>query len=254
MQRSDREVGREDGLDRWGECVDRSCVGRRWGECVDGQPVPENSPWVCVWLGDRSGWTDDRLAELDRVRWSGSVWIWALTHRGSAAFGAVIVWLSSAWPAWGRSMSVAGSELWFFLSLVYWIGALDGWIRALVLSLTRWLGRRVCSGSRFLCVVLSLALSAFFLSLSLCCSFSRSLCVLSLRLCVLRDPEMIWSENESVKSFPGQRRKFRSTGSEFLENFIFRCCQTCGFGGKWFPEIIFTQNKRTLNERGVSCC
>ena len=141
MQRSDREVGREDGLDRWGECVDRTCVGRRWGECVDGQPVPENSPWVCVWLGDRSGWTDDRLAELDRVRWSGSVWIWALTHRGSAAFGAVIVWLSSAWPAWGRSMSVAGSELSFFLSLVGWVGG----------------------------CVLSLALSAFFLSDSVFC-------------------------------------------------------------------------------------
>ena len=81
-------------------------------------------------------------------------------------------------------MLVAGSELSFFLSLVCWIGALGGWIRALVLSLTRWLGRRVCSGSCSLCVVLSLALSAFFLSLSLCCSFSRS-------LCVLRDPEMI---------------------------------------------------------------
>ena len=183
MQRSDREVGREDGLDRWGECVDRTCVGRRWGECVDDQPVPKNSPWVCVWLGDRSGWTGDRLAELDRVRWSGSVWVWALTHRGSAAFGVVIVWLSSAW---GRSMSVVGSELWFFLSLVCWIGALGGWIGALVLSLTRWLGRRVRSGSRSLCVVLSLSLSlcVFFLSLSLCCSFSRFLCVLSLALSV----------------------------------------------------------------------
>ena len=165
MQRLDRE----DGLDRWGECVDR-----RWGECVDSQPVPENSPWVCVWLGDRSGWTGDRLAELARVRWSGSMWVWALTHRGSAAFGAVIVWLSSAWPAWGRSMSMAGSELSFFLSLVCWIGALGGWIGALVLSLTRWLGRRVHSGSCSLYVVLSLALSAFFLSLSLCFAWPRN--------------------------------------------------------------------------------
>ena len=73
-------------------------------------------------------------------------------------------------------MSVAGSELWFFLSLVCWIGAL-------VLSFTHWLGQRVRSGSRSLCVVLSLALSAFFLSLSLYCSFSRSLyVVLSLAL------------------------------------------------------------------------
>ena len=209
------------------ECVDRTCVGRRWGECVDGQSVPENSLWVYVWLGDRSGWTGDRLAELDRVRWSGSVWVWALTHHGSAEFGAVIIWLSSAWPTWGRSVSVVGSELSFFLSLVGWIGAL---VLSLALSV--------------FCVFSGWALSVlFFLSLSLCCSlrsFSHS-------LCVLRDSEMIWSENESVKSFPGQRRKFRSTGSDFPENFIFRCCQTRGLGGKWFPEIIFSQNKRTLS-------
>ena len=59
-----------------------------------------------------------------------------------------------------------------------------GWIGALVLSFTHWLGQRVRSGSRSLCVVLSLALyMLFFLSLSLR-SFSHS-------LCVLRDPEMI---------------------------------------------------------------
>ena len=59
-------------------------------------------------------------------------------------------------------------------------------------------------------------------------------------------PEMIWRENEGAKSFPGQRWKYWSIGSHFLENIIFRDSQTCGFGGKWFPEIIFTQNKRTL--------
>ena len=57
---------------------------------------------------------------------------------------------------------------------------------------------------------------------------------------------MIWTENKSVKLFPGQKSKYWSTGNEFPENFIFRCSQTCGFVGKWFPEIIFTQNKRTL--------
>ena len=60
-------------------------------------------------------------------------------------------------------------------------------------------------------------------------------------------PKMNWSENESVNSFPGQRRKFWSTGIQFPENCIFRCNQTCGKGWKWFPEIIFTQNKRTLS-------
>ena len=61
-------------------------------------------------------------------------------------------------------------------------------------------------------------------------------------------PEMIWSENEGVKSFTGQRSKCWSTGNDFLENFIFRYCQTCRFGGKWFLEIIFPQNKCTLSK------
>ena len=155
MQRSDRE----DGLDRWGEwiggewvCGSNVCGSEvRW--VCGGQPVPENSPWVCVWLDNQSGWTGDRLAELDRVRWSGSVWVWALTHHGSAAFGSVIVWLSSAWPAWGRSVSMVGSEVW----------------SAFFLSLARWLDRRLLS------FFLSLSVSfAFFLSLSLSFAWPRN--------------------------------------------------------------------------------
>ena len=80
-------------------------------------------------------------------------------------------------------------------------------------------------------------------------SLRSGLSLLSLSLSL--SPEMIWSENESVKSFSGQRSKYWSTENEFSENFIFRCNQTCGFGGKWFPEIIFTQNKRTLRDRFI---
>ena len=61
-------------------------------------------------------------------------------------------------------------------------------------------------------------------------------------------PEMLWSENEGRKLFPGQRWKYWSTGSHFPENIIFHDSQTCGKWWKWFPEIIFTQNKRTLSE------
>ena len=84
--------------------------------------------------------------------------------------------------------------------------------------------------------------------LSLSLWFGLSLLSLSLFLSLSLSlfPEMNWSENEGGKSFPGQRWKFRSTGSYFPENEIYRRCQTPGFGGKWFPEIIFTQNKRTL--------
>ena len=85
----------------------------------------------------------------------------------------------------------------------------------------------------------SIAGSLFFLSLSSIWALS------SLSLSLSLSPEMIWTENKSVKLFPGQRSKYWSTGNEFPKNFIFRCSQTCGFVGKWFPEIIFTQNKRT---------
>ena len=58
-------------------------------------------------------------------------------------------------------------------------------------------------------------------------------------------PEMLWSENEGRKLFPGQRWKYWSIGSHFPENIIFRDSQTCGKRWKWFPKINFTQNKRT---------
>ena len=84
--------------------------------------------------------------------------------------------------------------------------------------------------------------SLFFLSLSPIWALS----FLSLSLSLSLFPEMIWTENKSVKLIPGQRSKSWSTGNEFPENKIFRCSQTCRLGWKWFPEIIFTQNKRSL--------
>ena len=59
-------------------------------------------------------------------------------------------------------------------------------------------------------------------------------------------PEVIWSENEGRKSFPGQRWKYWSIGSHFPENDIFRDSQTLRFYGKWFPETAFTQFKHIL--------
>ena len=73
--------------------------------------------------------------------------------------------------------------------------------------------------------------------------FSSRAPALSLSLSLF--PEMFWSENEGRKSFSGQRWKYWSTRSHFSENIIFRDSQTCGKGWKWFPEIIFTQNKCT---------
>ena len=83
------------------------------------------------------------------------------------------------------------------------------------------------------------------------CFFSSHARALSLSLSLF--PEMLWSENEGRKSFPGQRWKYWSTGSHFPENIIFRDNQTCGFGGKWFPEVISTQNKHSLKIVGAEC-
>ena len=79
------------------------------------------------------------------------------------------------------------------------------------------------------------------------CSVSSPLArTLSLSLSLF--PEILWSENEGRKLFPGQRWKYWSTESHFPKNIIFRDNQTCGKGWKWFPKIIFIQNKRTLNQ------
>ena len=78
-------------------------------------------------------------------------------------------------------------------------------------------------------------------------SLWSGLSLLSLSLSLF--PEVIWSENEGRNWFPGQRWKYWSTRSHFPENDIFRDSQTCGKGWKWFPEIIFIQNKRTLSDK-----
>ena len=54
-------------------------------------------------------------------------------------------------------------------------------------------------------------------------------------------PEMIWSENEGGKSFPGQRWKYWSTGSHFPWQ------PNMQVWGKMISWDHFHQNKRTLN-------
>ena len=92
---------------------------------------------ISVWLGDRSGWTGVRLAELDRssfVDRSAGSWIGALV-RGSEWIGALVcgseLVLSGSWIGVDRS-AVRGSEL--FGSLIgvdrspgFWIGARSLW-------------------------------------------------------------------------------------------------------------------------------
>ena len=59
--------------------------------------------------------------------------------------------------------------------------------------------------------------------------------------------EFIWSENRTVKWFPGQRLVFfsqlkcKSGKCYFLEQ------PNTLFYGKWFPEMVWSQNKRSLS-------
>ena len=122
MQRSDREVGREDGLDRWGEWIGGEVsvwIGRVW---VGGE--------VSVWTVNRFRKTHREFVfgsviglagpVIDWLSWIGcvgldrcefelslTVGLRRLARWSDYREGSVIVWLSSAW---GGSMSVARSE------------------------------------------------------------------------------------------------------------------------------------------------
>ena len=166
-----------------------------------------------------SEWLDWR--EVDRS----SGFSWFTLAEGSCVLG------SEVWVA-GSEVSVAGSEVSVARAEVS-VAGLEVWVAGSeVLMAGKWIEALVLSV--FLCV---LCFSSLFLSVL---------------LCILRDPEMNWSENESVNSFSSQMRKFLSTGIQFLKNCIFRCNQTCRKMWKWFPEIIFTQHKRNLSNISLS--
>ena len=57
---------------------------------------------------------------------------------------------------------------------------------------------------------------------------------------------MIWSENRNVKSFPSQSHLFTVKGNSFSKKAIFHAQPNTQFYEKWFPEMVWSQNKRTL--------
>ena len=85
--------------------------------------------------------------------------------------------------------------------------------------------------------VVGLELSLFLLTVS----FSLSLCASEAR------SGNGWSENRNVKQFPGQRLLFTVNWNANLENSIFHVQPNTQFYGKWFLEIVWSQNKRSLN-------
>ena len=122
---------------------------------------------ISGWLGDRSGWTGVRFAELDRSsfvdrtvvrgseRWfvdrSGGSWVGALV-RGSKWIGAHSLWFVDRSDVRGSELTVIGSD---------WVGALVAWIGA------RYLFRCVAVRGSFV-VLLCVRLFSVSLLSSLC--------------------------------------------------------------------------------------
>ena len=114
--------------------------------------------------------------------------------------------------------------------------------RAVLESIFAWLAR--CCDRRSVgrrteaqSVVVGLELSLFLLTVS----FSLSLCASEAR------SGNGWSENRNVKQFSGQRLLFTVNWNANLENSIFHVQPNTRFYGKWFPKIVWSQKKRSLN-------
>ena len=76
---------------------------------------------------------------------------------------------------------------------------------------------------------------------------------LSLSLSVRLSLEIVWSENRNVKQFLGQSLYFTVKWNDFPENSIFYTQPNTWWGVKWFPEMVWSQNKHTLSLSGVFC-
>ena len=177
---------------------------------------------ISVWLGDRSGWTNVRLAELDRssfVDRSAGSWIGALVRGSELWFvdqssglwiGARSLWfvdrsglercawIEALWFVDRSGSELSGSWIGVDRSFGFWIGARSLFLSVLLCvdrsSLVRgseWIGDMKCGSE----LVLSFSLC--------CCAWIGARCVavcafvlcfsslfLSVLLCVESDPEM----------------------------------------------------------------
>ena len=94
----------------------------------------------------------------------------------------------------------------------------------------------------------------FFLSLSLSLSFSLSLSLsLSFSLFLSLGSEFIWSENRNENEFPWSKGIFYSQLKLISRKFYFPDQPNTRIYGKAFPEVIFTQNKHSLNCTLIMC-
>ena len=74
---------------------------------------------------------------------------------------------------------------------------------------------------------------------------------LSFSLCASPVPEIIWSENRNKNEFPWSTLLFYSQLKMISGKFNFSTQPNSLFYGKWFSEIIFTQNKHSLSHEWI---
>ena len=70
---------------------------------------------------------------------------------------------------------------------------------------------------------------------------------LSLSLFARLSSKMVWNENRNLKQFLGQNLYFTVKWNVFPENSIFHAQPNTRWGVKWFLEMVWSQNKRTLS-------
>ena len=141
---------------------------------------------------DSRGWVVDfGISEFE------GMWI-ELVYGSDLCVDRTCVWIGGVKRSTGEGKLTVG------LRLARWSNYREGEDRMAELGVTRseldrceWLDRCECSGWALL-----------FLSLSLSLSFTC-------------DPEMVWSENESVKPFLGQRSKLQVKRNSFSGKFYF---------------------------------
>ena len=154
--------------------------------------------------GGSGGWVVDfGISEFEGM-WIGLVC--GSEVRWGEVCGSEVRWGEVRWVVWigGVKRSTVEGKLTVGLRLAQWSNYREGEDRMAELGVTRseldqceWLDRCECSGW-------ALSFLSLFLSLSFAC-----------------DPEMVWSENESVKPFPGQRSKLQVKQNSFSGKFYF---------------------------------
>ena len=151
-------------------------------------------------------------------------WVWTRKNEGddSPVLWALLDERARSWVGWGRD------QFWVDQSE---IGGGSDWRVDRSEANSPWVDRRSVDRQ-----IRARSVEAHWLSLSL--SSPPFACL---------SPKMVWSENRNVKWFSGQSLYFYSQMKCISGNSIFHAQPNTRFYGKWFPEMVWNQNKQSLS-------